>query len=102
MAPEKPKSALLHSKEMTRDHKSLCQDSQEVAGRFNQFFTNIGLELAKNIPNTNHQFTDYFAASEAKFAFNPVDSADILPIVENIKVKKGHWPQQNFSTSNQG
>ena len=86
---------------LQRDDQSLCQDSQEVAGRFNQFFTNIGSELAKNLPKTNHQFTEYFAASdssnfnhEAKFAFDPVDSGDILPIVENINVKKATGPDK--------
>ena len=57
MAPEKPESALL------RDDKSLCQDSQEVAGHF---FTSIGSELAKSLPKTNHQFTEHFAVSDSR------------------------------------
>ena len=92
----KPRSALLRSKEITnrsvRIHKKLL-------GVLNQSFTNIGLELAKNLPKTNHQFTEYFAGSdspdfnhEADFAFNPVDSGDILPIIENINVKKATGP----------
>ena len=87
------------SRSAQRENISLFQDSQEVVGRFNQFFTNIGSELAKNLPKTNHQFTEYFAGSdspnfnyEAKFAFNPVDSGDILPIIENINVKKATGP----------
>ena len=48
-----------------------------------------------------HQFTEYFAASdshnfnhEAKFAFDSVDSRDILPIVENINMKKATGPDK--------
>ena len=48
-----------------------------------------------------HQFTEYFAASdsdnfnhEAKFAFDSVDSGDILPIVENINMKKATGPDK--------
>ena len=59
------------------------------------------MELAKTLPETNHQFIDYFAASdthnfkhEAKFAFNPVDNGDILPIAEDINVKKATGPQE--------
>ena len=52
--------------EKPRDDKLICQDSQEVAGRFNQFFTNIGSELAKHLPNTNLQCTEYSAASDSR------------------------------------
>ena len=48
-----------------------------------------------------HQFTEYFAASDshnfnhkAKFAFDSVDSGDILPIVENINMKKATGPDK--------
>ena len=90
---------------LQRDGKSLCQklprSCQEVARLINQFFTNI--EIAKNIPITNHQFTEYIAASdscnfnhEAKFPLNPVDSGEILPIVENINIKKAILAQTKF------
>ena len=52
--------------EKPRDDKLICRDSQEVAGRFNQFFTNIGSELAKHLPNTNLQCTEYSAAYDSR------------------------------------
>ena len=92
----KSRSALLRSKEITNRSVNI---HKKLLGILNQFFANIGSELAKNLPKTNHQFTEYFAGSdspdfnhEADFAFNPVDSGDILPIIENRNVKKATGP----------
>ena len=54
---------------------------EEMANEFNTFFTNIGTELAKNIPNASRPFesyikkvdttmpTDFLAINEVKEAF---------------------------------
>ena len=40
-------------------HEQEVSGKVEIANEFNTFFTNIGAELAKNIPNASRPFESY-------------------------------------------
>ena len=58
----------------------------EIAQAFNQFFTNIGPELASKISSDNKHFTEYlFEPNQNKMCFIPTDEHEILKIVQSLK-----------------
>ena len=52
----------------------------EIANEFNTFFTNIGAELAKNIPNASKPFESYIKRVDTTM---PTDSLTINEIKEH-------------------
>ena len=55
----------------------------------NNFFTNIGPDLAKNISNTsNKHFIDYLGTSVTESIFSPVSYSELLNVVSKQKCKK--------------
>ena len=56
----------------------------------NNFFTNIGPDLAKNISNTsNKHFIDYLGTSVTESIFlSPVSYSELLNVVSKLKCKK--------------
>ena len=52
---------------------------EEMANEFNTFFTNVGAELAKNIPNTSRPFESYINKVDTTM---PTDSLTIYEVKE--------------------
>ena len=63
-------------------------DSNVIAEGFNDFFVNIGPELANKIPSTKKPFNSflYNPTIESLF-FVPTDEHEILNIIKNLKAK---------------
>ena len=60
----------------------------EMANKFNTFFTNIGAELAKNIPNASRPFESYIKKVDMTM---PTDSLTINEVKEaffSLKINK--------------
>ena len=60
----------------------------EIANKFNTFFTNIGADLAKNIPNASRPFESYIKKVDATM---PTDSLTINEVKEaffSLKINK--------------
>ena len=76
------------------DPTTLCESSKEVVETFNDFFVNVGTALADNLPAPQSHFSEYFYrnSNQTQFNFYPIDSHDVLPIVNSLQTKKatGH------------
>ena len=65
-----------------------CIGKVEIANEFNTFFTNIGAELAKNIPNASRPFESYINRVDTTM---PTDSFTINEVKEaffSLKINK--------------
>ena len=68
---------------------NIIQDSSEMAEIFNTYFSQLGNNLAKNIPPSTRPFEDYLGIPNPdSIFFNPTDPGEILDIINNLKVKK--------------
>ena len=60
-----------------------------MAEIFNTYFSQLGNNLAKDIPPSTRPFDDYLGISNPySIFFNPTDPEEILDIINNLKVKK--------------
>ena len=74
---------------------NLVSDPNEIADCFNDYFTNIGPNLASNILPTQSSlgFTEYLSNPNNKSVFlTPVNKYEVIDIVNNLQNKKssGH------------
>ena len=65
------------------------EDPVTIANIFNNYFSSIGDELARNIPPSNKQFVDFLGPSNDNSMFLvPTDRNEIIDIVSNLQNKK--------------
>ena len=79
-----------------RDHKSIQElhvdnniisDQQQIANKFNDFFINVGPNLAKKIPGSNKSVSDYQKKSYNNSIFlAPTSVNEILNIIQDLKI----------------
>ena len=72
---------------------NILKEPCAIAESFNNYFSNIGINLANNIPPSNQHFTDFLKEPNPNsLFFDPVHEAEILDIVNNLDNKKscGH------------
>ena len=68
------------------------EDENLIANKFNDFFINIGPELAKNIPPSNKSPFEYITnVSEATFTINAVTDAEVANIIGNFNDSAAGW-----------
>lgn len=71
------------------DH--VTSDQTIIANKFNEYFTNIGLNLASKIPESNHSYADVISE---KYTINhsmyiePTDEFEVIDISRNLKSNK--------------
>ena len=66
----------------------LCRIALFHRTNINRLFSNIGLALARNIPNGNTNFTNYLNQKvEESIFLNPVTDEEIIEIVKDAKTK---------------
>ena len=78
-------------------------DSEQIADSFNEYFSQIGHNLAKNIPPTQKKFLDFIdQPNPNSLFFVPVHRNEIIDIVHNLKNKKstGHDGIDNILLKN--
>ena len=71
-------------------NNKLISNKNDIVNDFNNFITNIGPDLAKNISNTSiRHFTDYLGTSVTEsISLFPVSYSELLNVVSKQKCKK--------------
>ena len=74
---------------------SVIEDGKVIANKFNDFFfINVGPSLAKNIPSTKKNPTEYITQNiETVFAVSPVSDHEILKILGDLKDSAEGWDE---------
>ena len=63
---------------------------QDISNKFNEFFVNIGPELASNIHNTGKNYYDYLTdVNPSSMYFQPIVEMDIIKIIYKFNSNKG-------------
>ena len=75
------------------EHKGQKVTNQTaIADIFNNYFANIGVQLASNLPKSEQCFTSYLQYLDNKsfssFNFTLIESIDVLSVVESLNTKK--------------
>ena len=66
---------------------------ESIANAFNDYFVNVGINLASKIPCTNTKFTQFLKRSYPNsFVFYPTDNYEIFSILRNINPNKSPGP----------
>ena len=77
-----------------KNENVLISNQKAVATQFNNFFTNVGSDLANQLPPPLTNYTQYLDSSEIQpiFTFYEIDAHDIVPIIKQMDTKKaiGH------------
>src|SRR5271170_2425313 len=66
----------------------LISDSLQMSNKFNEFFVNIGDNLAKKIPDTNLNPLDAMTIAASSFAFHEIPLKDMLSTLHKLNSKK--------------
>ena len=70
---------------------------QDISNKFNEFFVNIGPELASNIHNTGKNYYDYLTdVNPSSMYFKPIVEMDIIKIINKFNSNKGDDNIGNF------
>jgi hypothetical protein len=74
--------------DLFRYKNNLYQSPKDIANGFNKFFTEIGPELAKNIPRSDKLFSDFLGEPKIQeFQFSELSETRILKFINNMKAK---------------
>lgn len=71
---------------ITLENGTIINDKKEIANSFNKYFTEVGENLARNIPDIN--YSDSTQSLENSIYLEPTNEKEILTIIENLKCKK--------------
>lgn len=88
----KKKSKLIYPNTFSHNNKEIS-NTNEIAQTFNEYFTNIGPNLASIIPQTNNRFQEYLPNNYPQsFLFLPTDNKETSELINEIKPKNssGH------------
>ena len=67
----------------------IITDKKRVANKFNEFFTNIGPNLSKQIPESDKRFDEFLKnPSNSSMFFSPTDSQEIQSLIQNLDDSK--------------
>ena len=75
----------------------LISDKNEIAEQFNNFFVNIGPTLSNKIPFTEGDIHDYLTRSQTRILLNPVNEAEVLEVIKNLKDSSSGWDEIDAS-----
>jgi len=62
-------------------------DPNKIAQSFNEFFSNVGPKVNKEVPTTNKKYTDYLENHPNNIFLNPMTTYDIITITNQLKPK---------------
>ncbi len=70
-------------------NNSIINDSTTIANKFNDYFVNVGLNLAKKIPIIDTTPTSYLKGNyNYSFFINPVVEQDVVDIIKTLPNKR--------------
>ena len=71
----------------------IIKDPQKIANSFNNFFTNIGPDIAKKIPKSSKSYKNFLQKKTLKsFYFFPTNENEVSKIINNFKNGKSAGP----------
>ncbi len=73
--------------EIKTDNRSIT-DSKEMTNVFNDYFCNIGSDLAENLEQTPVVPSAYIHPSETEFKLNPITEIEVYKYLSNVKPTK--------------
>ena len=74
------------------DGTNVVSDKVKICNMFNDFFTNIGINLAKNIPNAIHDPSYYLRGSFVDSMYlSPVTENEVSSLIKNLKNSAAGW-----------
>ena len=77
---------------------NVITNSEEISSRFNDFFVNVGPDLASNIQNSGKNYFDYLhGIKRSSMYMNPIVEMDITKIVEKFNSNKRSIEEKVFS-----
>ena len=86
---------IFKSKSKTSSIRSLKIDGEEVEDKksivdhFNNYFSNIGLNLSQNVPNSDKSFHDFLRDPNQQSLFLlPTNEEEVLRIIDSLKIGK--------------
>ncbi len=67
----------------------IISNPHEIANKFNEYFTNIGPEIACKLPNTEKTFNEYLSnRCKNSFFIEPVTKFEVEVEIKNLNSKK--------------
>ena len=73
---------------------SVIENGNVIANKFNDLFINVGPSLAKKIPSTIKNPTEYITQNiETIFAINPVSDNEVLKLIGDLKDSAAGWDE---------
>ena len=83
---KKTKQTIVNELDM---NKNILQDPQEIVEGFNEYFSNIGPNLASNIAMANCNFETYVQKAKSEFtAFQPTTVTDVIQMLSGLSNNK--------------
>ena len=84
--------AALFRTEIIKDNTTIT-DVKDIANEFNYYFANIGINLAKSIPENHQKFTEYLSNPQThSFYLFPTTSQEIEIEISELNPKKPTGP----------
>ena len=72
---------------------TIVDDPTSIAETFNEYFSQIGSNLAKKVPQSNEPFYEYLDnPNQHSLFFTPTNEDEIINIIKNLQVKKSAGP----------
>jgi len=77
----------------------IITNTQEIADKLNQYFSNIGKKLNSEVPNSTKKYNDYYPdrANTNTIYLRPTDPLEVLQLVRKLKAKTS-LDKDNLST----
>ena len=69
-------------------------DSKKIANTFNKYFVNIGPEIDKGIPKSDHNYRDYLSSIKVNITFfmSPTKPEEVFDIITSLDINKSTGP----------
>lgn len=75
--------------------QNIIRGNNNIAAGFNNYFSNIGKELAEKIPTQMRDFAEFLGpGSEVNFVFSPLSHDDLEAVMKTIKPKNSSGPDK--------
>ena len=81
------KEKIEHIQSVTTE-SGIYTDPVDIAELFNDHFTEIGPNLAAELPTSEKVFEEYITPATSMFSFKEVSTADVEMLLRNIKTNK--------------
>ena len=82
-----------------KTEKGSFTDSKEITNVLNEYFCNIGYNLAQNLESTSVQPSSYVDQRETEIKLDPVTEAEVYKYLSNVKPTKSTGYDKIYTTN---